>query len=241
MAAGRRCAPATRMATDPSLIAALQPQRISDRCDALGRLSELDGGLTRVFLSPEQRQASDRVLRWMREAGMARTARRHRQLRRAATKASDPGSPCLMLGSHLDTVRDAGKYDGMLGVISAIECVQRAACARRAPAVRDRGRRLRRRGRRALRLDAARQPRGGGHVRSRAARQGATRTASTMRDALRGFGLDPGADRRRRAQAGRRARLRRAAHRAGAGARSRRPAGGRGHRDQRRQPLQHRD
>ncbi len=28
-----------------------------------------------------------------------------------------------MLGSHLDTVRNAGKYDGMLGVISAIECV----------------------------------------------------------------------------------------------------------------------
>src|SRR6185436_18770874 len=34
-----------------------------------------------------------------------------------------PGLPCLMLGSHLDTVRDAGKYDGMLGVLSAIECV----------------------------------------------------------------------------------------------------------------------
>src|SRR5439155_26617999 len=31
--------------------------------------------------------------------------------------------PCLMLGSHLDTVRDAGKYDGMLGVITAIELV----------------------------------------------------------------------------------------------------------------------
>src|ERR1700739_4746108 len=34
-----------------------------------------------------------------------------------------PGLPCLMLGSHLDTVRDAGKYDGMLGVVAAIECV----------------------------------------------------------------------------------------------------------------------
>jgi allantoate deiminase len=34
-----------------------------------------------------------------------------------------PGLPCLMLGSHLDTVRDAGRYDGMLGVITAIECV----------------------------------------------------------------------------------------------------------------------
>jgi allantoate deiminase len=34
-----------------------------------------------------------------------------------------PGLPCLMMGSHLDTVRDAGKYDGMLGVVAAIECV----------------------------------------------------------------------------------------------------------------------
>ncbi|HTV74957.1 MAG TPA: hypothetical protein VME66_14760, partial [Candidatus Acidoferrales bacterium] len=33
------------------------------------------------------------------------------------------GLPALLLGSHLDTVRDAGKYDGMLGVVCAIECV----------------------------------------------------------------------------------------------------------------------
>ena len=35
-----------------------------------------------------------------------------------------PGLPCLMLGSHLDTVRNAGKYDGMLGVLAAIDCVR---------------------------------------------------------------------------------------------------------------------
>jgi allantoate deiminase len=38
-------------------------------------------------------------------------------------EAERPARPCLMLGSHLDTVRDAGKYDGMLGVVTAIECV----------------------------------------------------------------------------------------------------------------------
>ncbi len=54
-----------------------------------------------------------------------------------------PGGPCLMLGSHLDTVRNAGKYDGMLGVVAAIDCVHTAQLARRAPALRDRGRRLR--------------------------------------------------------------------------------------------------
>ncbi len=38
-------------------------------------------------------------------------------------EGSAPGAPCLMLGSHLDTVRNAGKYDGMLGVVAAIDCV----------------------------------------------------------------------------------------------------------------------
>jgi allantoate deiminase len=45
-----------------------------------------------------------------------------------------PGLPALILGSHLDTVRDAGKYDGMLGVVAAIECVHTLhALGRRLP------------------------------------------------------------------------------------------------------------
>jgi allantoate deiminase len=93
-----------------------------ERCDALARHSELPGGLTRVFLSPEARAATDKVLGWMREAGMqARLDAIGNVVGRY--EAERPGRPCLMLGSHLDTVRDAGKYDGMLGVVSAIECV----------------------------------------------------------------------------------------------------------------------
>jgi len=62
------------------------------------------------------------VLRWMREAGM--TASVDAIGNCAGRYEGDrTGLPCLMLGSHLDTVRDAGKYDGMLGVITAIECV----------------------------------------------------------------------------------------------------------------------
>lgn len=92
------------------------------RCDALARHSELPGGLTRVFLSAENRAVNALVLGWMREAGMiaevdaiGNVAGRY--------EGERPGLPCLMTGSHLDTVRNAGKYDGMLGVISAIECV----------------------------------------------------------------------------------------------------------------------
>jgi allantoate deiminase len=100
----------------------LDPARIMERCDALARHSELPGGLTRVFLSPEARAATDKVLDWMREAGMQANLD---AIGNAAGRfeGERPGLPSLMLGSHLDTVRDAGRYDGMLGVISAIECV----------------------------------------------------------------------------------------------------------------------
>lgn len=98
-------------------------QRIWDHCAALGRLSELEGGLTRVFLSREQQAANDLVLGWMRAAGMsARLDAIGNVVGRY--EGERPGLPCLMMGSHLDTVRDAGRYDGMLGVVAAIECVR---------------------------------------------------------------------------------------------------------------------
>jgi allantoate deiminase len=102
--------------------ARVEASRIMQRCDALARHSELAGGLTRVFLSPEGRAAGEAVLGWMREAGMQASLD---AMGNAVGRyeGERTGLPCLMLGSHLDTVRDAGKYDGMLGVISAIECV----------------------------------------------------------------------------------------------------------------------
>jgi allantoate deiminase len=97
-------------------------RRILERCDALARCSEQPDGLTRIYLSPEQRAAGALVLQWMREAGMdARLDPAGNVVGRYEGERS--GLPCLMLGSHLDTVRDAGKYDGMLGVVGAIECV----------------------------------------------------------------------------------------------------------------------
>lgn len=81
-----------------------------------------------MFLSPQARAAGKLVLGWMREAGMqARLDAIGNAVGRY--EGERPGLPCLMLGSHLDTVRDAGKYDGMLGVISAIECVDQLNAA----------------------------------------------------------------------------------------------------------------
>ena len=110
------------MPSSTSTLTLLQPQRIWDRCEALARLSELDGGLTRVFLSPEQKAANELVLGWMREAGLVAHVDAIGNCV-GRYEGESAGLPCLMLGSHLDTVRDAGKYDGMLGVIVAIEVV----------------------------------------------------------------------------------------------------------------------
>jgi allantoate deiminase len=108
----------------------LSAERILERCDELARHSELPGGLTRVFLSPQSRAANERVLAWMREAGLRAELDAIGNVA-GRLEGERPGLPCLMLGSHLDTVRDAGRFDGMLGVISAIECVQALHEARR--------------------------------------------------------------------------------------------------------------
>ena len=161
-----------------------------ERCDALARHSERSDGLTRVFLSPEQRAANALVLGWMREAGM--------QAKLDAIgncvgryEGERPGLPALLLGSHLDTVRDAGKYDGMLGVVSAIECVADLT---------GRGKRLPF----AIEVIGFADEEG---VRFNATLLGSRAVAGTfkpealesvdaggvsMREALRGFGLDPG-------------------------------------------------
>jgi allantoate deiminase len=98
----------------------LSAGRIMQRCDELARHSELAGGLTRVFLSRENRAANELALGWMREAGMQAGVD---AIGNVVGRYEGERRQCLLLGSHLDTVRDAGRYDGMLGVISAIECV----------------------------------------------------------------------------------------------------------------------
>jgi len=95
---------------------------IVGRINALAAISETPEHLARVFLSPEHRQAADLILVWMREAGM----RAHLDAIGNVCgryEGDRPGLPCLMLGSHYDTVRDAGKWDGPLGLLTAISCV----------------------------------------------------------------------------------------------------------------------
>jgi allantoate deiminase len=96
------------------------------RAAELGTISEEPGRLTRRFGTPALARAGELVAGWMRAAGM--TVRRD-GVGNVVGRLDAPGAddPPLVLGSHLDTVPDAGRFDGPLGVLAAIAVVERLA------------------------------------------------------------------------------------------------------------------
>ena len=102
---------------------------IVGRINQLAAISETPAHLARIFLTSEHRTAAELILGWMRSAGMAAHLDAIGNVC-GRYEGDRPNLPCLMLGSHYDTVRDAGKWDGPLGLITAISCV--ADLARRA-------------------------------------------------------------------------------------------------------------
>ncbi|HWA26260.1 MAG TPA: allantoate amidohydrolase [Lacunisphaera sp.] len=95
--------------------------------DELGRVTDEPGGLTRTFLSPAMKRANALVGGWMKEAGLkVRVDPVGNLIGRLESQTQDPGTKTpakpktLLLGSHLDTVRDAGRFDGPLGVLLPI-------------------------------------------------------------------------------------------------------------------------
>ena len=95
---------------------------VLERCDLLAGCSEDPGRLTRRFATPALDEARALVDGWMRGAGL-RTG--HDPLGNLFGRRSGGGERAFVLGSHVDTVRDAGRYDGALGVLVAIACAER--------------------------------------------------------------------------------------------------------------------
>lgn len=92
------------------------------RAEELSAFSERPGMLARSYLTPQHRQAGERIRAWMREAGMqAQFDALGNVVGRY--EGSRPGAPAILTGSHMDSVVDAGKYDGLFGVLSPIACV----------------------------------------------------------------------------------------------------------------------
>src|SRR5689334_12089900 len=99
---------------------------VLQRCDQLGSYSEEPDRRTRRYGTEAMRQANEAVAGWMMAAGMHPRQDAIGNLV-ARYEAVTPDAKTLVLGSHLDTVRDAGKYDGPLGVLVALACVERLA------------------------------------------------------------------------------------------------------------------
>jgi allantoate deiminase len=94
------------------------------RCDLLGSgpYSDMTGGLYRGYLTPAYWAACERLAAWMEDAGMqvrcdpaANCIGRY--------EGTVANAPALLIGSHIDSVRDGGRYDGPLGILLGIECV----------------------------------------------------------------------------------------------------------------------
>jgi allantoate deiminase len=109
-----------------SLEAVRKPLRAGEivmrRLDELAQFSSDPNALTRLYLTPEHKAAVGQVMAWMREAGMeaeidavGNVVGRYEGRR--------PDVRTLLIGSHIDTVGNAGKYDGSLGVIVGIQAV----------------------------------------------------------------------------------------------------------------------
>jgi allantoate deiminase len=92
-------------------------------CEELGAITQSPGMVDRRYLTPEHKTANNKVSAWMQHAGMSTWQdAAGNQWGRYACEQDD--APRLLLGSHLDTVPNGGKYDGMLGVVTPIAIME---------------------------------------------------------------------------------------------------------------------
>jgi allantoate deiminase len=101
-------------------------RRLMARLDAFAAFSDEPRRLTRLFLSDGHRRAAQAFIGWCGEVGLdARIDAAGNVVARYEGRRA--GAPALMLGSHIDTVRDAGRYDGNYGALAALAVVEALA------------------------------------------------------------------------------------------------------------------
>jgi len=105
--------------------------RAVERCDLLGvaPYSDAPDLLFRAYLTPAYAETQRAIAGWMVEAGM--TTRIDTAANVIGRYEGTDDGPALLIGSHIDSVRDAGRYDGPLGVMLGIECVAALSAAGR--------------------------------------------------------------------------------------------------------------
>src|SRR5580698_10014154 len=98
-------------------------RRLMARLEAFAGFTDEPRRLTRLFLSGSHRRAAQAFIGWCGEAGLAAKIDAAGNVV-ARYEGKRAGAPALMLGSHIDTVRDAGKYDGNYGALAALAVVE---------------------------------------------------------------------------------------------------------------------
>jgi len=108
----------------PDSPAGIDAERLWSRLSELSEIGKYEGGgVTRLSFTQEERAAKDLVAAYMREAGL--------EVREDAIgnligrrEGRDQGTPIVLAGSHVDSVRNGGDFDGPLGVLGAVEALQ---------------------------------------------------------------------------------------------------------------------
>jgi allantoate deiminase len=98
-------------------------EEVIARCRRLASFSEDEGSTRRTFLSPPMRDCHREIAQWLEPLGIPVRMDAAGNLR-ASYPAAQSGAPRLLVGSHLDTVPNAGAYDGVLGVVLAVSLLE---------------------------------------------------------------------------------------------------------------------
>jgi allantoate deiminase len=107
----------------------ISKERLCIHIDKLGEIGKTkDNGVQRLALSKEYKEATLLVSEWMREAGLTVTHDHFGNLI-GRKEGRNPNLPSVMIGSHIDSVRNGGKFDGVIGVLAGIEIVHTISVA----------------------------------------------------------------------------------------------------------------
>ncbi|KAG6478560.1 hypothetical protein ZIOFF_062003 [Zingiber officinale] len=96
---------------------------VIERINQLAEISDADGYLERTFPSPASMRAAELIIKWMQDAGLRTWVDQMGNIH-GRIESVNKSERTLLIGSHFDTVVDAGKFDGSLGIISAISALK---------------------------------------------------------------------------------------------------------------------
>jgi allantoate deiminase len=100
-----------------------QAEKLIARCRKIASFSEEPGRTSRTFLSPPMRDCHQEIAKWLEPLGVEIRVDAAGNFR-AFYAAAEPNAPRLLIGSHLDTVPDAGAFDGILGVLLGVALLE---------------------------------------------------------------------------------------------------------------------